>query len=90
LRGVTHIIVDNMATTLTASDSGAMDIDGVPTSATILPSLPALVRNPSDVQKFYSLYVYDWNSYIHLACAEAIIEWGAASDSVATNPGAAR
>jgi hypothetical protein len=82
LHGLTHFIVDKVNTTVPISECGTIDIDGAPTSVAILPPLSQLAPIPSDVHRFYSVYVYDWNSYIHLACTEATIQWDDAHESL--------
>jgi hypothetical protein len=55
--------------------SGTLQIDAVVTNETVFPRLPKLKSAlPSDTEIF-SFYVVNWNSFIHVAAAEAKLLW---------------
>ena len=55
--------------------SGTLQIDGMLASEEILPNLPKLLPYlPSGIEIF-SFYVVNWNSFIHIAAAEAMLGW---------------
>ena len=52
-----------------------LSIDGMTTNADIFPNLSVLRQKiPADVE-IYSLYVANWNSFIHIAAKEACLTW---------------
>jgi hypothetical protein len=54
---------------------GGLKIDGTVADEKILPSFTQLRREIPDNVQIYSLYVNNWNSYVHIAVQEARLEW---------------
>ncbi|HEX2327864.1 MAG TPA: hypothetical protein VHN74_04005 [Candidatus Angelobacter sp.] len=46
----------------------------MPANAEIFPALPRLTPDLASTEVF-SFYVSNWNSFIHIACADANIKW---------------
>lgn len=55
--------------------SGTLQIDGVITSAEIFPTLPRLKPQLPEDTEVFSFYVVNWNSFIHIAAADAKLIW---------------
>jgi hypothetical protein len=51
-----------------------IQIDGMPANAEIFPALPRLTPDLASTEVF-SFYVSNWNSFIHIACGDARIQW---------------
>jgi hypothetical protein len=50
-------------------------IDGIPTSEKILPSLANIKAALPDGVDFFSFYVSNWNSFIHVAAGVTTLRW---------------
>jgi hypothetical protein len=53
----------------------AIQIDAMPANAEIFPALPRLTPDLAPGTEVFSFYVSNWNSFIHIACGDARIQW---------------
>ena len=53
-----------------------IQIDSMPANAEIFHALPRLTADLPPGTEVFSFYVSNWNSFIHIACADARIIWG--------------
>ena len=55
--------------------SGTLQIDGVLTNESVFPDLPNLKPALPQDTEIFSFYVVNWNSFIHIAAADATLVW---------------
>ncbi|MFL6389829.1 MAG: hypothetical protein ACJ71U_20310 [Terriglobales bacterium] len=55
--------------------SGTLQIDGMLTNERVFPCLPKLKSALPSGSEIFSFYVVNWNSFIHIAAAEATLVW---------------